>query len=71
LFLVLHKIHSQVSSLHKYNMHKAKGASMGEMGFHNDDRTMKIYEQWQAHIEKSPRQLREVGLWVVQGRIRL
>jgi len=26
-------------------MHKAKGASVGEMGFQNDDRTTEIYEQ--------------------------
>jgi len=26
-------------------MHKAKGASMGEMGFQNDEMVTKIYEQ--------------------------
>jgi len=29
-------------------MHKAKGASMGEMGFQNGDAVTKIYEQWQS-----------------------
>jgi len=48
MFLILHRIHSQVSNLHKYNTHKAKGAFMGEMGFQNDDTVMKLYEQWQG-----------------------
>jgi len=35
-------------------MHKAKGASMGEMGFQNDEMVTKIYEQWQGPHWKDP-----------------
>jgi len=34
-------------------MHKAKGASMGERGFQNDDGVTKIYEQWQGLMKRS------------------
>ena len=34
-------------------MHKAKGASMGERDFQNDDGVTKIYEQWQGPVRAS------------------